>query len=186
MCRLLTVEEGVNALVQQELIVYPTEGVYGIGADARNIELAKKICEIKGRPLSKGLIILVDSLDRLGDWIVPLTDEQKEKMKTLDFGFHHTWLLPKTSKCPVELSGDSADLAVRLTTHPVAKALCEGLGAPLISTSANIQGEPAIMTKEDALEFSAIEIAGVVDGQLGGIPQATKIRHIVTEQIFRA
>lgn len=186
MSQLLTVEEGVAALIRQELIVYPTEGVYGIGADARNVDLAKKICEIKGRPLSKGLIVLVDSLDRLGDWIVPLTDEQKEKMKTLDFGFHHTWLLPKTDCCPVELSGDSTDLAVRLTTHPIAQSLCKGFGGPLISTSANFQGESAIMTEQDALNFAQSGMAGVVIGPLGGIPQATKIQHIVTDKIYRA
>ena len=186
MSKLLTVEEGIQALVRQELILYPTEGVYGIGADARNVELAKRICKIKGRPLSKGLIVLADSLDRLQDWILPLTEAQKALMETLDFGFHHTWLVPRTALCPDVLSGDSPDLAVRLTTHPVARALCEGLGAPLISTSANIQGEPAIMSEEDALKFSDYEVTGVVQGGLGGIPQATKIQHIVTGKVYRA
>ncbi|GAA5094860.1 L-threonylcarbamoyladenylate synthase [Wohlfahrtiimonas larvae] len=186
MNKLLTVEEGIAALAHQELILYPTEGVYGIGADARNVELAKIICKIKGRPLSKGLIVLADSLERLQDWILPLTDDQKALMKTLDFGFHHTWLLPRTELCPDVLSGDSPDLAVRLTTHPVAKALCEGFGAPLISTSANIQGEPAIISEEDALKFCGSKIAGVVAGKLGGIPQATKIQHIITGKVYRA
>ncbi len=185
MTKLLSIEEGIEALKNQELILYPTEGVYGIGADARNKELAKKICDIKGRPLTKGLIILADSLERLQDWILPLSSEQQEMMKTLDFGFHHTWLLPKTSLCPDVLSGDSSDLAVRLTTHPVARALCEGLGGPLISTSANLQGEPAILLQEDALKFGISEVSGVVAGELGGIPQATKIQHIVTGKIYR-
>ncbi len=186
MNKLLTVEEGIEALARQELILYPTEGVYGIGADARNVELAEKICTIKGRPFSKGLIVLADSLERLSDWIIPLTEDQKAKMQTMDFGFHHTWLLPRTDRCPDILSGDSPDLAVRLTTHPVAKALCEGFGAPLISTSANIQGEPAIMLEEDALRFFDSEVVGVVAGRLGGIPQATKIQHIVTGKVYRA
>lgn len=186
MGRLLTIEEGINALLSEELIVYPTEGVYGIGADARNAELAKKICMIKGRPLSKGLIVLVDSLDRLGDWIKPLNEAQKQMMETLDHGFNHTWLLPRTENCPTVLSGESLDLAVRLTTHPVAKALCAGLGAPLISTSANHQGKPAIIDQEDAVRFCDAEIAGVVEGCLGGIPQATKIQHIVSGEIYRA
>ena len=186
MSKLLTVKEGVEALIRQELILYPTEGVYGIGGDARNVELAKKICKIKGRPLSKGLIVLTDSLERLQDWIVPLTEEQQALMKALDHGFHHTWLVPRTAACPDVLSGDSPDLAVRLTTHPVAKALCEGFGAPLISTSANIQGEPAIMLEEDALNFSDSEVTGVVVGALGGIPQATKIQHIITKEVYRA
>ncbi|OYQ73443.1 L-threonylcarbamoyladenylate synthase [Wohlfahrtiimonas sp. G9077] len=185
MNKLLTVEEGAAALIAQEIIVYPTEGVYGIGGDARNVELAKKICAIKGRPLSKGLIVLVDDLSRLGDWIIPLTDEQKARMKTLDYGFHHTWLVPKTANCPVELSGDSDDLAVRLTTHDTARALCEKLGAPLISTSANAQGEPSILTEDDALAFDHPFIFGVVDGKLGGLPQATKIQHVVTGEVYR-
>lgn len=185
MTKLLTVKEGIEALKNQELILYPTEGVYGIGADAQNIELAKKICQLKGRPLSKGLIILADSLERLQEWIAPLSDEQRKMMETMDYGFHHTWLLPKTALCPDVLSGDSPDLAVRLSTHPVAKTLCEGLKGPLISTSANLQGEPAIMTQEDALNFYASEVSGVVMGELGGIPQATKIQHIVTGKVYR-
>lgn len=185
MTKLLTIEEGVSALKNQEIILYPTEGVYGIGADARNEELARAICEIKGRPFTKGLIVLTDSLERLQDWIMPLSNEQQEMMKTLDFGFHHTWLLPRTDLCPDILSGDSPDLAVRLTIHPVARALCEGLQSPLISTSANVQGEPAILQLEDALQFSSSKVKGVVAGDLGGIPQATKIQHIVTGKIYR-
>lgn len=186
MNRLLTVEEGVDALLQQKIIVYPTEGVYGIGGDARNPALAKRICEIKGRPLSKGLIVLVDSLERLDGWIQPLSEAQIAQMMTKDYGFHHTWLLPRTMQCPAELSGDSMDLAVRITTHPIARSLCEQFKAPIISTSANLQGEPAILCLEDALNFVATDVAGVVDGQLGGLPQATKIQHIVTGEVYRA
>lgn len=185
MNKLLTIDEGVSALSQQRIILYPTEGVYGIGADARNIELAKKICALKQRSLSKGLIVLVDSIERLGDWIKPLSDEQKKLMKTLDQGFHHTWLLPKTESCPCELSGDFADLAVRITLHPVARALCEKFAAPIISTSANIQGEPAIMTQKNALARFVTEVAGVVEGELGGLSQATKIQHIVSGEVYR-
>ncbi len=182
---ILSIREGIDELNNGEIIAYPTEGVYGIGCNARNLKSVIKIAELKQRPIEKGMIILISDLKIIKDWIVGLPEEEIKKLYTEYSGYTYTWLLPKSLNCPYEVSGDSDCLAVRITQHPVAKALCLSLNAPLISTSANPQSLPSAKTVEEVSKYFNGKISGIVSGEVGSLRDATRIQNIKTDQFIR-
>jgi len=121
------------------LIAYPTETVYGLGCDPLNMVAVLKLIELKHRPLAKGLIIIAAEIDQLLPYI---ETNQAELNNTLLSPQKQptTWIFKAQSWVPVWLTGEHTTIAVRLTSHPIAKALCSQLQHPLISTSANPSG----------------------------------------------
>ncbi|RLA33095.1 MAG: tRNA threonylcarbamoyladenosine biosynthesis protein RimN [Gammaproteobacteria bacterium] len=120
------------------LIAYPTEAVYGLGCDPLNPEAVFDLLALKGRPAGKGLILIAADFDQLRPYVAEVA---AEKMAAVHASWPgpHTWLLPALPSVPPWLAGDHPMLAVRVTAHPVAAALCR-LTGPLVSTSANPAG----------------------------------------------
>lgn len=137
----------VDTLRRGGVILYPTDTVWGIGCDARNDDAVRRIFSIKQREDSKALITLVDSLAMLDRTVVEVPDVAEQLIEAAvdpvtivyDHGHGVSSLL---------LAPDGS-IGVRLTREPFSAALCGGLGAPLVSTSANISGEPTAMTFAD-------------------------------------
>ena len=88
----------------------------------------------------------------------------------------HTWTVPATARVPERIRGDHATLAVRVTAHPIAAALCAGFGAPIVSTSANLAGEPPPRQRDDLDPRVRYLLDGLVDGDTGGLERPTPIR----------
>jgi len=86
-----------------------------------------------------------------------------------------TWIIPASSLCHPLLTGNRPTIAVRVSDHPVVRELCDGCGYALVSTSANISGEKPLADVAQITEAFAANIAGVVEGQLGGRENATSI-----------
>ncbi|MCF6193615.1 MAG: Sua5/YciO/YrdC/YwlC family protein, partial [Kangiellaceae bacterium] len=117
----------IQCLKSGGVIAYPTESVFGLGCDANNLHAIAKILRIKKRDSSKGLILLVSDIRKASQFIQPLNNESLTKLdKPSDQAT--TWLLPKSSKSPDLISGVHPKIAIRITTHPIAQALCKGLG----------------------------------------------------------
>jgi len=132
------INEAVQILRQGGVVVFPTETAYGLAADARNEEAVQKVAVLKGRPEEKSFPILA------------ATQEMVEAVAGIPRGLGRLalthWPGPLTLVLPEmgELASGvvrAGTVAVRVTSHPVAKALSEGLGAPIVSTSANRSGE---------------------------------------------
>lgn len=83
------------------------------------------------------------------------------------------------------VTGDHDGLAVRISAHPVVAALCKAWGAPLVSTSANLAGEPPARSRAALDPALLARIDGVLDGEVGGLAQPTPIRDARTGQILR-
>lgn len=132
--------QAVKQLREGGIVIYPTETAYALGADATNAHAVRRIFEIKNRDWQKSLPLIVGSL----------TDAER----VAHFSRHATelakrhWPGPLTLVLPVRASSGLAPgivsdgmVALRVSSHPIARALARGLGKPITSTSANVSGE---------------------------------------------
>lgn len=122
------------------VILYPTDTVWGIGCDARRSDAVKRVFEIKRRAESKALITLVDSLAAL-DRIVAEVPEVAEQLIEAAVD-PVTIVYDRGCGVAPELLADDGSLGVRLTREPFSASLCRTFRGPVVSTSANISGDP--------------------------------------------
>lgn len=132
------IERAVDAMRRGGVIVYPTDTVWGIGCDARCSEAVRRVFEIKRRADSKALITLVDSELMLARH----TACCQLPAIAAESGRPVTVVYPKGIGVAPELLAEDGSIGVRLTRESISAGLCGALGAPLVSTSANISGEP--------------------------------------------
>ncbi len=139
------IRNAVEVLRKGGVILYPTDTVWGIGCDATNAEAVKRVYEIKQRDDSKALICLVDSDARLQRYVrnVPevawqLIDSLKESDSRPT-----TLILDGAINLAPNLIADDGSIGMRITQEPFSKELCYRFQKALVSTSANISGEPA-------------------------------------------
>jgi tRNA threonylcarbamoyl adenosine modification protein (Sua5/YciO/YrdC/YwlC family) len=168
-----------------KVFAYPTEAVFGLGCDPLNEAAVYKILSLKQRPVEKGMILIAKSVEQ----ILPFVEFEKVLPQTQQM-IHDswpgpvTWLLPKSSKTPAFISGDSEMVAVRVTAHPLVREMCEAVNSPIVSTSANpASEEPARSTSEVNTYFG--ESVLLVDGNLGEQKTPSKIIHSKTLETIR-
>ena len=139
--------EAVKVLNSGGVILYPTDTVWGIGCDATNPEAVKRVYEIKRREDSKALICLVDSDARLSRYVRNVADvtwdmiEMAEKPLTIIFD-QAVGLAPN-------LLAEDGSVGLRITKEEFSKELCFRFQKPIVSTSANISGEPTARTFDE-------------------------------------
>lgn len=181
-------EQARRCIEQGGVIAYPTEAVWGLGCDPRNDKAIERVLQLKDRPWQKGLVVVAASLEQLDEYLLPLSTTDLAQVSASWPG-PVTWVLPcKETVSPLlrgETRNDQPALAVRISAHPLVKALCEKTG-PLVSTSANPAGrEPArsLVQLRQYFKPATIRTFGrdqVVDfilpGNLGDQRQPSEIR----------
>jgi L-threonylcarbamoyladenylate synthase len=156
------IEKGVKILKKGGVISFPTDTVYGLGADAFNSTAVERIYEIKNRPKHRQLPLLIADVERLTALAEPIP-------KIAWFLARRFWpggltlVLPKTDSLPAYLASGPT-IAVRVPNHPVCLALIQHLGNPIIGTSANISGQPAALTAEEVGQQLGGKIDLVING----------------------
>jgi len=156
------------------VIAYPTEAVWGLGCDPTDRDAVQRILDLKSRPEDKGLVLVGSSLEQFNDWIQPLSaDDKKAVMATWPGPV--TWVLPCYESVPTWLRGKHASLAIRISDHPIVKALCDEAG-PLVSTSANPAGKEPARTLLRVRQYFPNGINCLLPGALGGRRQPSEIR----------
>lgn len=176
----------VAAFENGMLLVYPTEAVMGIGCDPDSESAVMALLEIKQRPIEKGVILVAATYSQL----LPYVNDNaiKPDMRTEIFSSWpgpNTWLLPKSATAPAWLTGQHDKIAVRVTNHPTAKAMCEQLGKPVVSTSANLTGQAPALTIEEARTIFADSVT-YVDGEVGQYSKPSTIRDGDSGEVIRA
>lgn len=167
------------------IVAYPTEAVYGLGCDPLNPEAVTRLLAIKQRPWQKGMILIASRQEQLAPYLASIAPAVQEKLSQSWPG-PVTWLLPASPGVPWWLRGEHPTLAVRVTAHPLAVALCESFGGPLVSTSANLAGhEPAHSALTVQRELGR-EVDYILHGELGDSDKPTEIRDAVTGRVVRA
>ena len=157
------IEEAVRVLRQKGVVAFPTDTLYGLGADAFCVEAVTRVFGIKGRPGDAGLPLLLGSvqdLERVATNIPELAWDLVE----------HFWpgaltlILRKSPAVPCAATGGKESIAVRMPDHPVPLALVGELGRPITGTSANPSGGPDPVTSEDVRRLLGNAVDYVVDG----------------------
>lgn len=180
----LRVAEAVRALRGGGIVAYPTEGVYGLGCSPTEFDTVERLLRIKRRSWRKGLPIIAASLDQLAPFVT-IPDDGLHAEILASWPGPVTWVLPAKPEIPDLLTGGRATLAVRITGHVIAQALCLRAGSPLISTSANRAGRPPLLSARAVRHALGGEIDYVLAGALGDLQSATAIRDGVTGAYLR-
>lgn len=151
------------ALKRGEVIVFPTETLYGLGADALNFSAVEKVFQLKGREPDNPFPVLVADqtmLESLVAEIPPLA----ELLMTRFWPGPLTLVLPARADIPSPLVNRRGGIGVRLSSQPIATELVRLLGHPLTATSANPSGQPGAHTVDEAKKYFAEKISIYVDG----------------------
>lgn len=157
------IEQGVEILKKGGVIAFPTDTVYGLGADAFNATAVERIYEIKGRPRHRQVPLLIADAEQLA---ILTTDELPEIALFLATRFWPgglTLVLPRADSLPSHLAAGPG-IAVRIPNHPLCLALIQHLGNPIIGTSANISDQPAALTAEEVEQ----QLGGTIDFLING------------------
>ncbi|NVK23772.1 MAG: Sua5/YciO/YrdC/YwlC family protein [Gammaproteobacteria bacterium] len=176
----------VQALKDGKLIVYPTEAVWGIGCDPMNAHAFDDLLAAKNRPMHKGVIIIAKDYSQLlpyiNDEMIPM-DRRSEIISSWPGAY--TWLLPASKQAPEFITGGSELIAVRVTTHPTVRRMCEEFGGAIVSTSANLSGEATPTTLDGAKSVFGAKVAVYVDEPLGENKTPSKITNGMTGEVIR-
>ena len=145
MTRELDIKNAIEVLRKGGVILYPTDTVWGIGCDATNAEAVKRVYDIKQRDDSKALICLVDSDARLQRYVRQVPDVAWQLIDSLQDSDANptTLILDGAVNLAPNLIAEDGSIALRITNEPFSKELCYRFQKALVSTSANISGEPA-------------------------------------------
>lgn len=178
------VDKACDCVRQGGLIAYPTEAVFGIGCDPLNTAALERLLLVKARDVAKGLILVASDFSQLADYLAPLDNERLNRIKATWPG-PVTWIVPTQDHVSPLLTGNRDTLAVRVSAHPVVQKLCQQLNHPLVSTSANLSGEPALTTARSVNDTLGATIDYVLDAATGGDKNPTSIFDALTQQQLR-
>ncbi|WP_115050845.1 Sua5/YciO/YrdC/YwlC family protein [Xanthomonas arboricola] len=182
----LSLDSAVATLRKGGVIAYPTEAVWGLGCDPAQQAAVLRLLEIKRRPVDKGVIVVASGIEVLRDWVdIDALEPARRDEVLASWPGPHTWILPITTRAPHWVTGTHDGLAVRISAHPVVAALCAAWGGPLVSTSANLAGEPPARSRQALDPALLASIDGVTDGAVGALAQPTQIRDGRSGQILR-
>ncbi len=176
------VESAAAALAGGGVVLHATEGVWGFACDPFCAGAIDRIFELKNRPASKGLV-LIGADASVFDAQLAAVDADHAAAVRASWPGHHTWVLPDTSY-PEVVRGGRDTVACRVPGHAQARALCRAFGGALISTSANLSGEPPIIESEIARRDFGALVDVFLPGEVGDAGRASTI-HDLDGKILR-
>lgn len=143
-------QEAVRVLRAGGVIVYPTDTVWGIGCDATNEDAVRKVYALKHRVDSKSMLVLLDGAGKLQGYVEHIPDAAWDLLECTAHDRDSQGLQPRpmtiiypgAKNIAPNLIAEDGSIGIRITQEPFSKALCEQLHRPIVSTSANISGEP--------------------------------------------
>lgn len=155
--------EAARIIREGGVIVYPTETLYGIGCDPWNRAAVERVLLMKQRPQSRTMLLLADSRGMVEDRFGAL-DKLSSKLAEAFWPGLLTLVFRPSAGCPDYLCGPSGGVAVRVTAHPLCAEIIGEFGGPIVSTSANLMGEPPALSFKDADELFGREADMVLGG----------------------
>lgn len=164
----------VRHLRRGGLVAYPTEAVYGLGCDPLNPKAVAELRALKQRPAAKGLILIAADFRQLEPFMAPTDSVIREKLLASWPG-PTTWIVSASHWVPSWLRGEQGDIAVRVTSHEPAAALCSAFGGPIISTSANPSGSPPARTEIKTRRYFPGANLAYIPGATGDLRRPTAI-----------
>ncbi len=175
------------ALREGGVIAYPTEGVYGLGCDPRNQAAFEHLFDLKQRPSTHGVLLMGADFEQVEPWIdLEAVPAKALAMVRESWPGPNTWIFPRAAGTPSWVAGGHVGIALRVTAHEPAAALCRACGGAIVSTSANLHGQPSATSTSEVADYFPDGLAAIVDAPLGGLDGPTPIRDALTGAIIRA
>ena len=179
---MISVLHAANVLLRGGVIAYPTEGVFGLGCLPDAQQALRRLLDIKRRDAAKGLIVIAANGGQLEGWIdLP----EGRSLPEPEPSHPITWIVPPGAKVSPMLRGEHTSLAVRITSNPVARALCLAAESPLVSTSANQSGKPTARNRFVLRRQFANVVDYVVPGDCGPASGPSEIRDFISGNVLR-
>ncbi len=175
------VDLAVELILKGELVAFPTETVYGLGAPLFDVEMVKKIFQIKGRPLDNPLIAHLADLESVKKIALDIPSDFYRLAERF-FPGPLTIVLKKHPDVPAVVSGGLDTIAVRIPRHFVAQQLISRLGVPVVAPSANLSGKPSSTEARHVIVDFQHLIGGVIDGGVTEYGVESTVISLVTKE----
>lgn len=179
---LMSANHAADVLLGGGIIAYPTEGVFGLGCLPDDLGALQRLIDLKQRDAGKGLILIAARREQLDGWIAL---PEGTYIPQPDPTHPVTWIVPPGERVHPLLRGQHAGLAVRITTNPVAAAICDAVDSPITSTSANLSGRPVARNRFVLRRQFAQHVDYLVPGHCGPASGASEIRDLRTNKVLR-
>ena len=163
-----------KAIKAGDVVAYPTEGVFGLGCDPANEAAIEKLLSLKNRDIAKGFILIAANRRQLSPFIGELSTAIETKLNKSWPG-PVTWILPCSESAAASITGGKATIATRVTAHKIASTLCREFNSAIISTSANISGNPACTSAQEVSEVFGSKLSYILDHPVGDLKGPTPI-----------
>lgn len=156
------IKKAINALKAGELVITPTESVYGLVADPSNPAAVEKIFAVKQRSITQALSIHIADPADAAQWVSEMP-AAAQILIDQHWPGPLTLILPRAKHVPTQVTSGKATIGLRCPDHPIAQALIRGVGHGLIMTSANISGQPSPINAKDAREQLGNQVDIILD-----------------------
>lgn len=176
-----SITRAADTLLAGGVIAYPTEGVFGLGCMPDDDDAVMRVISIKRRDPRKGLILIASRRAQFDDWVDPAAG----RIPDADPSRPITWIAPARPHVSPLVRGDHQGLAVRLTTNPIAAAICDAVASAIVSTSANLAGESVARNRFVLRRKLGACVDYIVPGDCGPAAGASEIRDLATGAIIR-
>jgi len=169
------------------VLAYPTEAVYGLGCDPHGRDAFERLFALKQRPSSQGVLLIAADFGQVERYIELATVPAAVLAQVqASWPGPNTWIFPRSAEVPPWVAGSHAGIALRVTAHEPAAALCRAFGGALVSTSANPHGQPPARAAQTVADYFGDALDGLLDAPLGGQTRPTVIRDALSGAIIRA
>ncbi len=157
------VDRGISILKRGGIVAFPTDTVYGLGACASLYQAVERVYQVKERPRNMALPLLLAHISQISEVAEPVPPIAWLLAQNFLPGAL-TIVLHKSNAVPDIITGGGITVAVRIPAHPIPVALADGLGMPIVGTSANLSGKPSVLTADKVYSQFGDKIDLVIDG----------------------
>lgn len=178
------INHAVQILKREGVIAYPTEAMFGLGCDINSETAIKKILDLKKRSWEQGLIIVASSWEQVSHLTTKIPEANYNKIFDSWPG-HTTWVFPASLMAPKYITGTHKTIAIRISNHPLVHELCLTFNGPIVSTSANIQGQKPALNPTEVKSIFGGGIDYIFPGEIGKNTKASTIIDATTLEILR-
>lgn len=180
------IETAAAALRRGGVVAYPTEAVFGLGCDPHVESALTRLFALKRRPPQQGVLLIAADFAQIERYVA-LDRVPPDALARVRASWPgpNTWILPRSALVPDWIAGTHAGIALRVTAHEPAAALCRAFGGALVSTSANRHGEPPAKTTAELRTVFGDELDAIVDAPVGGLERPTAIRDAISGEFVR-
>lgn len=183
MSRKHRLRQAVDILTAGGIVAYPTESVFGLGCDPMNAAAVERIIEIKRRDPQAGFILLACDASQLRPYLG--TDPNKIPAVMESWPGPVSWVMPASALTPDWITGKRDTVAVRVTAHPLAAALCRAFGSAIVSTSANRSGRAAARSTIQVRKRFGSMVDYILPGDTGKEEMPSEIRDARSGAVLR-